>query len=222
MPARRSVIALIALAPFALSAFGWGAGTVRAHPHGWIDIHTEVLADAQGRVTGLRQAWLFDELYSAFILDEFEAEGVSRDAGLARLLEEDITALAPFDYFTRLEVDGAPQEVGTARAYANGVADGRIWLRFELPLAGPVDPAVEALRYAVFDPTYVTEILHRGDAPLALAEPLTERCDVALIEPDPPAELVSFAAMLDRGAEDDDGLGAHFAQWVELACAPAS
>ena len=219
MRLRRSAFALLALAVVALAC---GAGPVRAHPHGWIDIRTEVLVDTDGRVTGLRQAWLFDELYSAFILDEFAAEGLSREDGLARLLEEDITALAPFDYFTRVEVADEAVDLGAARAYANGVADGRIWLRFDLPLAEPVDPAAHGLRYAVFDPTYYIEIRHRGDAPVALGEPLAGRCEVTVVEPDPPAEIVSFAAMLDRNAEDDDGLGVHFAQWVELACAPAS
>ncbi len=213
MHLRLSAVALVVLA--------LATGHVRAHPHGWIDVRTEVLADARGRMTGLRQAWLFDELYSAFVLDEFEAEGLSREDGLARLLDDDVTALAPFDYFTRVEVDGAVRDLGAARAYANGVAAGRIWLRFELPLAEPVDPATANVRYAVFDPTYFIEILHRGDAPVALAEPLADRCEVAVIAPDPPAEIVSFAAMLDRNAEADDGLGAHFAEWIELACAPA-
>jgi ABC-type uncharacterized transport system substrate-binding protein len=190
-----------------------------AHPHGWIDIRSEVLADESGRIVGLRQAWVFDELYSAFMLDEFVAEGVGRDQGLARLLQEDVEALAPYDYFTRVEVDGDPQAFEAVRAYANGVASGRIWFRFELPLAEPVDPVGRDVRYAVFDPTYYIELLHHGDAPVRLAEPLAERCHVALIEPAPPAEIVSLAAMLDRTADGGDGLGAHFAQWVELRCA---
>ena len=194
----------------------------RAHPHGWIDIRTEVLTDDEGRVTGLRQAWLFDELYSAFMLDDLEREGFGREEGLARLLRQDVAALAPHDYFTRVEVDGEPVRFGEVRAYANGVAAGRIWFRFELPLAEAVDPAAGELRYAVFDPTYYIEILHHGDAPVELPDPLAERCEVRVIAPDPPAEIVSLAAVVDRSDESDAGLGRHFAQWVELACAPSS
>ena len=62
-----------------------------AHPHGWIDLRTEVLVDDAGRVEALRQAWLFDQFYSAFMLDDFAAEGLSREAGLARLLKQDVT-----------------------------------------------------------------------------------------------------------------------------------
>jgi len=156
------------------------------------------------------------------MLDDVEREGLARDEGLARLLRQDVAALAPHDYFTRVEADGEPVRFGEVRAYANGVAAGRIWFRFELPLAEPVEPTTAELRYAVFDPTYYIEILHHGDAPVELQKPLAERCAARVIEPDPPAEIVSFAALLDRNAESDDGLGAHFAQWVELACAPSS
>ena len=205
---------LLALALAALPA------PLAAHPHGWIDIRTEILVDDAGRIEALRQAWLFDAFYSAFMLDDFAAEGLSREAGLARLLEQDVTALAPHDYFTRVEVDGDARAFDEVRAYANGVAQGRLWFRFELPLAEPVDPSAHDVRYAVYDPTYYIELLHHGETPVRLAEPLVERCAVEVIEPEPPAEIVSFAAMLDRTAEADDGLGAHFAQWVELRCAP--
>jgi len=205
---------LLALALAALPA------PVAAHPHGWIDIRTEILVDDAGRIEALRQAWLFDELYSAFMLDDFAQAGLEREQGLAELLRQDVEALAPFDYFTRVEVAGEPQEFDAVRGYANGVAQGRIWFRFELPLAEPVDPTGRDLRYAVFDPTYFIELLHQGERPVVLPAALEERCAVELISPDPPAEIVSLAAMLDRTEEGGDGLGAHFAEWVELRCAP--
>ncbi len=210
-----------ALLPLALGlAALLAAGPARAHPHGWIDVQTAVLVDEAGRIAALRQAWLFDELYSAFILDEFEQDGLSREAGLARLLEQDVAALAPHDYFTRVEVAGEARGFAPVRAAANGVAAGRIWLRFELPLARPVDPAAGEVRYAVFDPTYYIELLHVGADPVQLTGGLAERCEAGIVDPEPPAEIVSLAAMLDRTAASDDGLGAHFAQWIELRCDP--
>jgi len=66
----------------------------RAHPHGWIDIRTELLTDDDGRITAIRQAWLFDETYSAFVLDDLEREGPGREEGLARLSRRDVAANA--------------------------------------------------------------------------------------------------------------------------------
>ena len=63
----------IALAVF--FAFLLAAAPARAHPHAWIDLKTTVLFDDQGRVTGLRQRWVFDEVYSMFAIDGFDNDG---------------------------------------------------------------------------------------------------------------------------------------------------
>ena len=194
------------------------AGPVLAHPHGWIDMQSRVLFDGDGRITGLRQVWLFDELYSAFILDEIRLAGEGEEEGLAALAHEDVAALAPHDYFTVVEVAGERQAFAPVTRYDNGLTDGRIWLRFDLPLAAPVEPQRREVRYAVFDPTYYIEILHVGDPPVRLDAPGADACGFRLIEPEPAAEIVNFAAALDMNATDDAGLGRHFAQWVELAC----
>ncbi len=189
-----------------------------AHPHGWIDMRSKLLFDERGRVRAIVQAWLFDELYSAFILDELELSGIDQDEGLALLASEDIATLADYGYFTKFEVDGAAQTFAPVVDYANGVAAERIWLRFELPLTEPVAAAGADVRYAVYDPTYYIEILHVGEEPVQLQGPVAQPCRAQLIEPTPSAEIVGLAAALDRFAQAEDGLGAHFAQWIEVTC----
>ncbi len=205
------VIAVTLLFP---SAAAWG------HPHGWIDVQSKVVFDDAGRITAIEQAWLFDELYSAFMLDEFATSGQTRDEGLAQLAHEDIAALAPFDYFTRVEVEGEAQPFVAVTDYANGVAAERIWLRFRLPLAEAIDPAAD-MRYAVYDPTYYIELLHIGAAPVQLEGTGSEGCTTTVVEPTPSTEIVGLAAALDQFAVADEGLGTHFAQWIELRCAPS-
>lgn len=189
-----------------------------AHPHGWIDMQSKLVFDDEGRIAAIQQAWLFDELYSAFMLDEFRANGERPEDGLARLAAEDIAALAPFDYFTRFEVDGTAQGFGAVDTYANGVAGERIWLRFLLPLATPVAPS-STVRYAVYDSTYYIEVLHVGETPVLLEGPGSDACAAHLIQPQPSEEIIGFAASLDMFTVADDGLGDHFAQWVDLECA---
>ncbi len=191
---------------------------VAAHPHGWIDMQSKVVFDAQGRVRALEQAWLFDELYSAFILDEFALNGESVEDGLTRLARDDIAALAAFDYFTVLEVAGEAQPFAAVTAYANGVADERIWLKFELPLAEPVAPGAGELTYVVFDPTYYIEVLHVGEEPVQLTGPGSDACTASIVEPAPPTEIANLAASLDMYAFGGDDLGRHFAQTIQLAC----
>ena len=39
-----------------------------AHPHVWVTFHSEVLYAADGAVTGVRHAWTFDDMFSAYAL----------------------------------------------------------------------------------------------------------------------------------------------------------
>ena len=41
-----------------------------AHPHSWIDMVSQLQINRDGQLTELRLAWLFDEFYSASILDD--------------------------------------------------------------------------------------------------------------------------------------------------------
>lgn len=191
-------------------------GAATAHPHGWIDIQTKLLFDDAGRMTGFEQAWLFDELYSAFILEEFAEFGQTVEEGLAELGQADIAALADYDYFTSVKFDGDAVPLGRVDAFANGLAGNRIWLKFALPLAEPLDLGEDELRYAVYDPTYFIEVLHLGDPPVLFEG--RDGCSFALIAPDPPSEMVWLAAALDRDQTGGDGLGAYFAEWVVVTC----
>ncbi|MEO1090767.1 MAG: DUF1007 family protein [Pseudomonadota bacterium] len=189
-----------------------------AHPHGWIDVQTKLVVDAEGRLTKLEQAWLFDELYSSFILEDFRSLGQTVDEGLAELAAADVEALRDYDFFTRLEHDGAKQAFGRVDSYANGVIDGRIWFKFDLPLAEPLAVRGDDLRYSVYDPSYYVEVLHAGGPPIVAGVDDTLDCIVEIVDPAPPSAMIGFAASLDRGATGPDDLGVHFAQWVNVAC----
>jgi ABC-type uncharacterized transport system substrate-binding protein len=57
MNLRRFLIALCGLLA--------GSTAALAHPHVWVAARSEVVFDAEGRILGLRNAWEFDEMYSA-------------------------------------------------------------------------------------------------------------------------------------------------------------
>ena len=43
------------------------AGAAQAHPHVWVAVKSAVLFDGEGRVSGVRHAWAFDDMYSAYV-----------------------------------------------------------------------------------------------------------------------------------------------------------
>jgi ABC-type uncharacterized transport system substrate-binding protein len=48
------------------------AGAAQAHPHVWVTMTEELLYAADGTVTGVRHAWTFDDMFSAFATQGLE------------------------------------------------------------------------------------------------------------------------------------------------------
>jgi ABC-type uncharacterized transport system substrate-binding protein len=59
-----------------------------AHPHVWVTFHTEVLYAADGTMTGVRHAWTFDDMFSAYAL-----QGITH-AKKGRYTREELAPLA--------------------------------------------------------------------------------------------------------------------------------
>ena len=52
-----------------------GAQPAMAHPHVWTVIRNTVVAGPDGKITGLKVDWTFDETYSGFALEGLDANG---------------------------------------------------------------------------------------------------------------------------------------------------
>jgi ABC-type uncharacterized transport system substrate-binding protein len=66
-----------------------------SHPHEWVDVASEVLFDAQGRVTAVRHHWRFDEAFSAFAVQglDTDSDGLYSAEELAPLAQENVESL---------------------------------------------------------------------------------------------------------------------------------
>jgi ABC-type uncharacterized transport system substrate-binding protein len=203
---------------------GWLAGLLLAsdvalaHPHAWIDLRSRVVLDDRGRVRGLELDWLFDDFYTAFIADEFVKAGRPSSEFLVGIAGQNLANLAEYDYFTDVRLDGERLPVGEVTRYETGLRDNRLWLRFEVPLAQPVDPRSGRLTFAVYDPTYYIEVLHLDDKSIAFSGPGAEECSANIIPPNPSFESVALASALDRGETAGPGLGEVFAETVVVSC----
>jgi ABC-type uncharacterized transport system substrate-binding protein len=61
-------------------------------------------------------------------------------------------------------------------------------------------------------------MLHLEGEPIAFRGPGAERCSAEIVPPNPSFEAVSLASALDRTQTAADGLGALFAESVEVTC----
>ena len=62
--ARNLILGLLCIVACVVSA--------QAHPHVWVTMHTELIYAPDGRVTGVRHAWAFDDMFSTFATQGLE------------------------------------------------------------------------------------------------------------------------------------------------------
>src|SRR5262249_14590245 len=144
------------------------AGVAMAHPHVWVTVKSEVVYGADGAVTGVRHAWTFDDMFSAFATQGLESKkkGVFTRQELAPLAEVNVTSLKEFDFFTFAKADGKKAEFTDPVDYYLEYKDSVLTLTFTLPLKAPVKP--KRLQLDIYDPTYFVDFSFVEKDPVAL------------------------------------------------------
>ena len=178
---------------------------------------TAFVVSGAGRITAIKQEWLYDNLLSDGMLAALREEG-GGTADLQAYAVETIGNLEPFGYFMQLRAGGKAVPVGPVREFTGTVEDGVIVLRFTAPLARPVDPRQETVALKVYDPTYFIEMLQNPDKPPHLAGPGHPQCEIAIVDPDPSDADYARALALDRGDKAEPDFGDLFAQQIRLEC----
>ena len=146
------------------------AGPAAAHPHVFIDNKVAFVFDS-GKVTALRLAWAFDEVFSDSLLMQFDADG----DGTFDALESKATGegtlpnLKMFHYFTYIWVDGKQLDPIDPADFVASVDDKRIvTFRMTVPLPQPVDPRTAALATEIYDREYYVQVDLTQQDPVSL------------------------------------------------------
>jgi ABC-type uncharacterized transport system substrate-binding protein len=189
----------------------------RAHPHAWIDVQSEILFDGQGRVTGLRQTWVFDEFYTEFALQDFGVaqQGVVDTSKLVKLGKENLENLKTFGYFTFMDAGQTRLNFSGYRDITSDLKENRIRLSFTLTLEKPIHPQKQTISYRIYDPSYYIEMKHIKDG-VRMSGPSS--CHATLERPKPDVAVIAMAGALDKNAKAPEDLGRFFAERVDLHC----
>ncbi|WP_280939347.1 DUF1007 family protein [Methylobrevis pamukkalensis] len=151
-----------------------GMGPAAAHPHVWVEARAELVFNADGRVTAVRNVWRFDEAYSAFATQglDTDGDGTLSATELHPLAQINVESLADFDYFTFLTAGSKAVHFTKPTEYWLQSDGGLLTLYFTLPTKEPVEVRSLAADLDVYDPTYYvaftfveTDPVHLVDAP---------------------------------------------------------
>jgi ABC-type uncharacterized transport system substrate-binding protein len=216
MNIRILLLALLALV-FAAQTF---TGIAQAHPHVWVTMKSEVLYAPDGTVTGIRHAWSFDDMFSAFATQGLESKekGKFTREELAPLAKVNIESLKEYDYFTYATADGVKVPMTDPLPdFWLDYQDQVLTLNFIIPLKTPVK--AKLFKVDVYDPTIFVDFAFDKKTPVKLVDaPSGCKLDVAL-----PREM-TFAegkALADIPADQQNttmAFGAQFANKILVNC----
>ncbi len=156
----------------------------QAHPHVWVAVRSEVVFQ-DGMILGVRHAWEFDEMYSAFAVQGLGKDGKPpTKEELAPLAKTNVESLAEFDFFTSAKQNNAKAAFKPPEDVSLEANDKKIvTLRFFLPLEKPAS-AKKPFSFQVYDPTYFVSFALEKKDPVKLAK-APAGCSVSLVEPAP-------------------------------------
>jgi ABC-type uncharacterized transport system substrate-binding protein len=209
----------IAALTLALCAFLCAAPAF-AHPHVWVTMRSDVVYAPDGTITGIRQHWAFDDMFSTFAvqgLESKEKDKFTREE-LQPLAKVNVESLKEFDYFTFLTVDGQKLPLGDPLPdYWLDWNDSVLTLNFTLPVKQPVK--AKRLNIDIYDPTIFVDFAFEKQNPAKLVG-APENCKLAVV---PPREM-TFAEgkALSQIPADQPNLtmqwGAQFANKIRVDC----
>jgi ABC-type uncharacterized transport system substrate-binding protein len=125
-----------------------------AHPHVFVDYGVTVLL-AGDAVEGIRLSLTFDDLFSGFILQEFDSDRnqTLSPAEIRRIEEKHLTEFQRAGYHTTINVNGKPAVLPPARSFRASVAKGIVTYEFVLSVRAAL-ATTTALEVLVDDPVY--------------------------------------------------------------------
>lgn len=177
---RRSGRLLLALG-FSLAGVGQGS----AHPHVFVVSQSQLLFGSDGRIVGIRHAWTFDDMYSAFVTQGLSAgDTLATREQLAPIAKTNVDQLAEYNWFTVGKAAGEKVAFAPPIDYSlEENAQKLVTLRFTLPLKSPAS-ARKAFTLQIYDPSYFVDFQFDDKAPLELVS-APAGCSAKIFKPQP-------------------------------------
>jgi len=203
-----------------------GPSPALAHPHAWIDAKVEVILDGANQATGVRISWVYDTLYSLYVVSDMaldpDWDGKLTPEEEARLSGFDMDWDAGFPGDTYALLGEAPLPLSRPEDWTATYADDRITTTHLRLFDAPVPLGDAPLILQLYDPGYYVAYAIPYDPVVTggagcSAQVFVPDLDQAAAEMQ--AALAEFTPDIDLEA-DFPAIGAAYAEEVRVTCAP--
>jgi ABC-type uncharacterized transport system substrate-binding protein len=206
----------------ALAALASVAAPASAHPHVWVTMKSELVFAPDGTITGVRHAWTFDDMFSAFATQGLEAKkkGEFTREELAPLAEVNVTSLKEYDFFTYAKANGKKVEFNEpAPGYYLDfdTKETVLTLHFTLPLKQPVK--AKDITVEVYDREFFIDFSFAEKEPAKLVG-APAQCKLAVARPEEMnGALAQQLSQLGPDQRDPSlTIGAQYANKLAVKC----
>ena len=192
-----------------------------AHPHVWVTVKAEVVYAPDGSAVGVRHAWTFDDMFSAFATQGLESKqkGVFTREELHPLAKVNVESLKEYDYFTYAKAGGknTPFTDPTDYHLVYDPRESLLTLHFMLPFKTPLK--TQALDLDVYDPAYFIEFALAQKDPVTLTG-APAACKLTIGKPQEMSkELAQRLSQIPPGQQiPDNSYGAQFSNKIAVKC----
>ncbi|HZO44601.1 MAG TPA: DUF1007 family protein [Xanthobacteraceae bacterium] len=192
-----------------------------AHPHVWVTMRSELVYGPDGTVTGVRHAWTFDDMFSAFATQGIDSKqrNVFTREELEPLAKTNVESLKDFDYFTVARVNGKKVDfLDPPSGYYLDYKDQILTLHFTLPLKTPMK--AQDVQIEISDPSYFVDFSFEKNNAVALVG-APAGCKLTVVRPeemDPAMAAKLFQMAPDQKLDPSEYLGAQFASRILVKC----
>jgi ABC-type uncharacterized transport system substrate-binding protein len=197
----------------------------QAHPHLFATMQTDIQTLPDGKVSGLKITWEFDQTYTQYSLEglDLNGNGTYEPDEIQPLTDENIKNLLESKYFTIVKQNGIELPQGAVTVYGQGLKDDKLTLWFELPLASPLDVKAGVVQIQIYDPDFFIAFDYLQSDPVKVIGALPAGCAFSL-KPLPSNEDLEQTRtyLAEKGQdwkpEQPTDFGAMFAQPLVITC----
>ena len=189
-----------------------------AHPHVWVTFHSEVLYAADGSMTGIRHAWTFDDMFSAYALQGIAhaKKGEFTREELASLAQTNVESLKEYGYFTYARTETKKLKFADATDYYLEYKNAALTLHFTLPLKAPA--SAKTMKIEIYDPSIFVDFEFAKDEPVTLSGAPQCALSFDLPHQPTPAEQARLSQLDAVPLDPSSSYGETFANKIVVTC----